>query len=168
MEQLHQIYETLGAHTLPAWEELPDFELYMDQVLSLVGRYLWKLPDSGERPLTASMVNNYVKLKVLPPPVRKRYDRTHVARLLMICILKPVLPISDIQLLLEPLGEEEAVEAFYRRFCALYAQANGELVQAAAQTDAADADLILQAALRSQAQQNAALSLLAAGIEDEP
>ena len=124
MQEFERIYEALGEHTLPRWEELPDFELYMDQVLSLVGRYLRKRPDSEERPLTSSMVNNYVKLKVLPPPVSKRYSRTHIARLLMICTLKSVIPISSIQKLLP---EEEQMEAFYDRFCALYGQTNREL-----------------------------------------
>ena len=81
-------------HTLPAWDELPDFELYMDQVLSLTGRYLEGMPNSEDSKLTASMINNYVKVKIIPAPQGKRYSRRHVAYLLLLCILKPVLPIA--------------------------------------------------------------------------
>ena len=53
----------LGQRRLPAWEELPDLALYMDQVLSLTARYL---PGGEGKALTSAMVNNYVKQKVLP------------------------------------------------------------------------------------------------------
>ena len=57
--------------TLPAWEELPDIELYMDQVVALTNRYLGNV--TKEKQLTASMVNNYVKMTALPEPVKKKY-----------------------------------------------------------------------------------------------
>lgn len=58
--------------TLPRWEELPDIELYMDQVISLVGKYLTPiLPKQEQALLTKSMVNNYVKLELIPAPVKK-------------------------------------------------------------------------------------------------
>ena len=65
------ISEQLQTVRLPRWEELPDLELYMDQVLSLIRKYL--LPYSGfdDNGLTASMVNNYVKAGILPAPVKK-------------------------------------------------------------------------------------------------
>ena len=80
--------EMLAKRTLPRCNELPDLELYMDQVTSLIGRYL-----KDDRELTASMVNNYVKHKAMPAPVRKKYTREHLAYLIVICTLKPVLPI---------------------------------------------------------------------------
>ena len=94
--------ETLAKRTLPRWNELPDLELYMDQVTSLVGRYL-----KDDRELTASMVNNYVKHKAMPAPVRKKYTREHLAYLVVICTLKPVLPISTIrQMMVDELAEQ--------------------------------------------------------------
>ena len=65
---LTEICAMLGEHTLPSWQELPELELYMDQVLSLVERYLRGDPGFDERGLTASMINNYVKQGALPPP----------------------------------------------------------------------------------------------------
>lgn len=102
--------EKLAIHTLPLWEELPVFELYMDQVVILVNKYLAVLDNGEERVLTPSMINNYVKQKTLPPPIKKRYSRVHVAYLIMICILKQSLSISMIQKILpiEELGENIA------------------------------------------------------------
>jgi hypothetical protein len=79
---------------LPQWEELPDIELYMDQVISLIDRYLMPI---GVKPVTAAMINNYVKLKLIPKPVGKRYSRMHVAYIFAIAILKDVFEISQIQ-----------------------------------------------------------------------
>lgn len=84
---------TTSVH-LPQWEELPDIDLYMDQVLSLVDRYLSPI---GVKPVTAAMINNYVKLKLIPKPVGKRYSRMHVAYIFAIAILKDVFEISQIQ-----------------------------------------------------------------------
>ncbi len=82
---------------LPAWEELPDLELYMDQVVALVCRYV-DLHDSAPEPvLTPSSVNNYVRLKVMPAPVRKRYGRLHLAHLVVICCLKRSMSLASIQ-----------------------------------------------------------------------
>lgn len=94
----------LDAHNLPCWEELPVFELYMDQVIVLVNGYLKILEGDDERVLTPSMINNYVKLKTLPAPVKKRYSRVHLAYLIMICVLKQSLSISMIQKIL-PIDE---------------------------------------------------------------
>jgi hypothetical protein len=84
---------TVSVH-LPQWEELPDIDLYMDQVLSLVDRYLSPI---GVKPVTAAMINNYVKLNLIPKPVGKRYSRMHVAYIFAIAILKDVFEIAQIQ-----------------------------------------------------------------------
>lgn len=77
--------------------ELPRIELYLDQVLTLVSEELafMRLPD--EQVVTGSMVNNYVKQKLLPAPARKRYTRVHVATLLFVCALKRVYSIAQLQ-----------------------------------------------------------------------
>jgi hypothetical protein len=87
------IMSTVSVH-LPQWEELPDIDLYMDQVLSLIDRYLSPI---GVKPVTAAMINNYVKLKLIPKPIGKRYSRMHVAYIFAIAVLKDVFEISQIQ-----------------------------------------------------------------------
>lgn len=84
---------------LPKWEELPDIGLYMDQVMLLMDRsFSDKLP-KGE--MTKSMINNYVKAGLLPRPAGKKYDREHLAILLMIYVLKQALNMESIGAMLE-------------------------------------------------------------------
>ncbi len=86
----------ISSFRIPRFRELPEFELYMDQVIALAEKYLGTLSADGKGLLTPSMINNYVKSGVLPPPTNKRYNRTHLAVLIIICITKPVMEISAI------------------------------------------------------------------------
>ena len=104
---------------LPAWEELPKIELYMDQVIGLVTQYVgfFVYDPSEEKLLTPSMVNNYVKMRLLPPPVRKKYGRKHIALLVMICTFKQSLSMAAVEQMLPP-DDEDAIRADYERFIA--------------------------------------------------
>lgn len=83
---------------LPRWSDLPDFDLYMEQVVTIINDNLSFLhPEVKGSILTPAMVNNYVKQRVIPKPYKKRYNRGHLAFLMIIVILKPVLPIGDIR-----------------------------------------------------------------------
>lgn len=89
---------SMASFTLPRYEDLPDIELYRDQVIGYVEQALSPLQIiNGEAWLTPSMVNNYVKAGLVPAPAKKRYGRTHLARLIMICLFKQLLPMSAIQ-----------------------------------------------------------------------
>ena len=103
---------------LPQWDELPDMDLYMDQVVMLLQRYLNFLPEDehGNAAITASIINNYVRLKIMPPPVKKKYTRVHMAYLIMICSMKQSVNIPYIQKML-PLGlPEEEVRRIYEDY----------------------------------------------------
>ena len=80
-------------------EEMPRIELYLDQVLSFVSENLSFMALPGEELITSSMVNNYVKQRVIPAPQRRRYTRRHVASLIFVCTLKRVLSISEVKTL---------------------------------------------------------------------
>ena len=112
----------LAAFRLPEWESLPELELYMDQVVVLMGRYLSFPPqaEGDDKLITASIVNNYVRMKIMPPPNKKRYGRTHIAYLLMICTLKQSLSIAAIQKLLPLELDEDEVRSLYTRFVDIY------------------------------------------------
>ena len=110
----------LGDYRLPAWEEIPDIGLYMEQVVAVLRQYLDYLPPElkEEQFITAATINNYVRTKVMPMPRRKRYYRAHIAYLIMICTLKQGLSLPLIQRLLpNPLPEEE-LRAFYTAYAA--------------------------------------------------
>jgi len=104
--------------SLPTWEELPDFELYMDQVISLLGKYLDFLPvDEKEgTTVTASAINNYVRLRIMPAPVKKRYSRIHLAYLIIICSLKQSVSIGLIQKMIPMELAEEDVRRIYNDY----------------------------------------------------
>lgn len=105
---------------LPVWEEIPNFGLYMEQVVDLLKEYLDYMPPElkDEQIITGAAINNYVRRKFLPSPQKKRYYRVHIAYLIMICTLKQSLNMTMIQRLL-PEGEDEiAVRSAYERFVA--------------------------------------------------
>lgn len=107
---------------LPSWDELPAFELYIDQVVALVGQYLNFLPadEHGNPAITASTVNNYVRLRLMPPPQKKRYGRLHVVYLIMICTLKQSMSMAHMQKLIPAGLPEDAVRALYGRYAATH------------------------------------------------
>lgn len=105
---------------LPRWEDLPDIELYMDQVITLMSKYFGKFSSKDEALLTPSMINNYVKNSIIPAPVKKKYSRTHLFRLIIICVMKQILPINDIGALIETLlktrSEAEVLNLFTEQY----------------------------------------------------
>ena len=127
-QRLTEWLRGLEKFDLPDWDDLPQLDLYMDQVILLLTRYLAPLERGGdEKTITASISNNYVRMKVMPPPVKKRYSRVHLAYLVMICTLKQSLSISCIQRLLPEDRSEERVRALYTDFVRQYRAASGFL-----------------------------------------
>ncbi len=108
----------LDQYRLPQWEEIPDLGLYMEQVIALLKQYLDYLPPElkEEQFITAATINNYVRTKIMPEPVKKRYYRVHIAYLLLICTLKQGLSIALVQKLV-PMGlSEEELRALYSQY----------------------------------------------------
>lgn len=105
---LNSILESLDRieHIKP--EDIPDIELYMDQVTTFIDSRL--RPTSRypkeDKILTKTMINNYAKNDLLPPPVKKKYSREHVLLLIFIYYYKGIMSISDIQTLLHPITEK--------------------------------------------------------------
>ena len=108
----------LAAYRLPEWDAIPDFGLYMEQVVQLLKQYLDYLPPELKQtePITAAAINNYVRTKLLPEPRKKRYYRIHIAYLIMICTLKQSLRLSMLPALLPGDLPEEDVKMAYAAF----------------------------------------------------
>ena len=87
--------ELMNIH-LPRWEEFPAFDLYIDQVIAFICERLAPFIRNDEQFITQSMINNYVKNGVMNPPIKKKYNKTHLAKLVVICICKRMLPLSYI------------------------------------------------------------------------
>lgn len=111
--------EIITKFHMPRWNELPDIELYLDQVVNYLERYLEPYTvDKEDKIITKTMINNYVKQGIMPAPEKKKYNRTHIAYLLVICILKQVYSINDIGKLITLTIEHYELSKAYNRFCA--------------------------------------------------
>lgn len=87
--------------------DIPTIDLYMDQVTTFMDS---KLKNTTRKPdedkiLTKTMINNYAKSDLLPPPVRKKYTKEHLLVLTFIYYFKSVLSIGDIEVVLNPITE---------------------------------------------------------------
>ncbi|MCM1193175.1 MAG: DUF1836 domain-containing protein [Butyrivibrio sp.] len=120
---LNSILASLDRINCIAPEDVPNIELYMDQVTTFMDdklRSTARYPEE-DKILTKTMINNYTKNNLLPPPVKKKYSKEHVLLLIFIYYYKSILSISDIQTLLEPITKrffqsEDAfnLESIYR------------------------------------------------------
>lgn len=101
---------------LPRYSDLPDFGVYSEQLVDIVNKALETVFDNDNK-LTKSMVNNYVKHKIMPSPIKKRYFRNHIVYCIAITILKNVLSIKEIDcgILLEL--KKGSIERSYNYFC---------------------------------------------------
>ncbi len=124
----------LTAFHIPRWQELPEFDLYMDQVIALAEKYLSPLTVDGKELLTPSMINNYVKSGVLPPPKNKKYNRIHLAILMILCITKPVMEIGAISEIVHHGMEADSIENLLDGFAGIF---EAELATAAHEADKA-------------------------------
>ena len=100
----------------PKWEDIPNIDLYLDQVLLYVNQVCAPISPDKEKGLTASMVNNYVKHGYLTKPDKKKYQRKQIARLLAITTLKSVFSIQEIAQTLNTLQTQASSDQLYDAF----------------------------------------------------
>ena len=116
MYDLEELQERLSHQRPVPWEQLPDFALYMDQVLSYMDRQVIRFDEDDG--LTAAMVNNYTKSGLVPRAAGKKYSREHLAYLTAICVLKRVMSTKDMDLVIqEELQGDRSVADGYTAFC---------------------------------------------------
>lgn len=116
---------------IPRWNELPNVDLYLDQVVTFINSSLEAfLPcNSGNEDkkenqiLTKTMINNYVKNHLIDAPVKKKYSKIQCAKIFAICILKQVYSMNEIYNLIDRALKHTDVEHAYNRFCSLFEEA---------------------------------------------
>lgn len=115
---LEHVYGELGRYKPVPWEQIPDLGLYMDQVITFITRAYEPLyGESTKGYLSAPMINNYVKNKLIPRPTGKKYSRLQIAMLFMIVSLKRVCTMEDIREMLRTESDED-IQRLYSLFCA--------------------------------------------------
>ena len=119
MQEQEERIEKVIKHHIPRWNELPEIDLYLDQVVNYLEKYLGILNvNRDEKIITKTMINNYVKLGIMPAPEKKKYNKSHIAYLMVICILKQVYSIGDIGKLISETIKFFELSKAYNRFCA--------------------------------------------------
>lgn len=101
---LQSILESLSRIDYIHEGDIPNIDLYMDQVTTLMETQLSHTKRHGDdKILTKTMINNYAKNNLLPPPIKKKYSKEHVIVLIFIYYFKNILSIKDIETLLQPI-----------------------------------------------------------------
>ena len=103
-ERLQDLFSYLGNLSHVKADEIPDIDLYMDQVTTFMESHLKDMRRHPEdKVLTKTMINNYAKNNLLPPPVKKKYSKDHMLMLVFIYYFKNLLSFSDIEELFRPI-----------------------------------------------------------------
>ncbi len=105
---------------IPRWKELPDVRLYMDQLITYINSALAVFTeDFGAQPITKNMINNYVKAKIVPAPVKKQYDKYSLAMIIVLYILKGNHSTEEIGRLIAAARQlnENSLSRAYDNFC---------------------------------------------------
>ena len=106
-DMLKSIFDTFSGLDYIRPEDIPNIDLYMDQVTTFMEEHLKKTRRYPEdKILTKTMINNYAKNNLLPPPDKKKYSKEHMLLLIFIYYYKNLLSISDIETLLGPVTEK--------------------------------------------------------------
>ena len=122
MEDVEQLLESMRLGNQIALDDIPDIDLYMDQVIQLFDNKL-SSGDPNEKVLTKTMINNYAKSGLLIPIKNKKYSKEHIILLSLIYQLKGNLKINDIKLLLQELNDKILKEGFnLKNFYSYYLQ----------------------------------------------
>lgn len=112
-------------YRLPEWDDIPDFGLYMEQVIRLLKEYLDYMPPElkEEEIITSAAINNYVRKKIMPEPISKKYYRVHIAYLLIICSLKQSLSIATLQTMIPMDLSADELKEIYTSYAIKHRQA---------------------------------------------
>ena len=119
---------SLNEFHIPRWNELPNVALYLDQVVTLINSCLSPILsfniDKKENPiLTKTMINNYVKNNLIEAPDKKKYGKNQLAKLFVICILKQVYSMNDINNLIKIAITSANIQISYNKFCTQFEEA---------------------------------------------
>lgn len=120
-ETLEQLISEIKEINVIEIEKIPNIDLYMDQVTTFMENNLNYFKRSkDDKILTKTMINNYTKAKIFPPPVKKKYTKNHIMLLIIIYHLKSILSINDINRLLKPITDELKVNEYSKTLETIY------------------------------------------------
>lgn len=122
-ERLQELMDFLDSLTRINPSDIPAIDLYMDQVTTFMDTRLSASKRLGEdKILTKTMINNYAKNHLFPPPVKKKYSKNHILMLIFIYYFKNVISFHDIEQLFSPISEQHFAEGSKPELDELYAE----------------------------------------------
>lgn len=114
----NQIINIIKDFKMTKYEDLPSFDLYVDQLIQIVQEELKPFfLLSNSQKLTTSMVNNYVKSNVMDKPIKKKYNKEQLSTLILITSLKSVFSIDEIDQFIKQIINNEDFQNSYNKFC---------------------------------------------------
>ncbi len=122
-EMLLNWVEELEEYHMPSWSELPDIDLYMDQVITYLERQLSISKPNDEKLITPSMINNYVKNEIIPRPIQKKYTREHMAHLISVLNLKNIVSLMEIAKLISHETFDRPIDDLYNKLTTIQDEA---------------------------------------------
>ena len=112
---LNSILESVGRIDYIHPVDIPNIDLYMDQVTTFMEEQLSSTKRyEDDKILTKTMINNYAKNNLLPPPNKKKYSKEHLLVLIFVYYFKNLLSIKDIEILLKPLTYKRMLSSLIR------------------------------------------------------
>ncbi|WP_238903472.1 DUF1836 domain-containing protein [Clostridium sp. YIM B02506] len=127
--ELDNLIDNLYLDEIIELDEIPELDLYMDQVIQLFeNKYNKTLRNEEDKVLTKTMINNYAKDKIFMPIKNKKYSKEHLILISLIYELKGSLSISDIKKVLTPIvstlnnNEEYDIRSLYRDYTEVYGE----------------------------------------------
>lgn len=125
--------DDLNKFSYKDYKDLPDIDLYMDQVVTFLDKQLAIFQTSSlDKQITSSMINNYVKGEVVSAPISKKYNREHLALIQEVCTLKQVLTIAEVKQIIDERYRKEnaAKDEIFDHFKTLVNDKNKEAIDA--------------------------------------
>ena len=167
MKELSVLIERLALEKPAEWENLPDIELYRDQVLNYMKRQHSLQPETAQ--LTGAMINNYIKSGLLPRANGKKYTKDHLVYLTAICSLKQVLSVGETDELLKLQPNLADAKGFYEEYLLRMEESFRETAGRLDENDSNEklAAVALQLAISSYAQKLACEKILDLLKEEE-
>lgn len=105
-DMLGSILESLSNISYVKADDVPNIDLYMDQVTTFMEEHLASTKRyEHDKILTKTMINNYAKNNLIPPPLKKKYSKEHMLIMLFVYYFKNILSIKDIEAVLKPLTD---------------------------------------------------------------
>ncbi|MBT2654868.1 DUF1836 domain-containing protein [Bacillus sp. ISL-18] len=128
MENIKQILDSLSLETNLTLDDIPNIDLYMDQVIQLFeNKFNESKRNQEDKILTKTMINNYAKGKLIFPIQNKKYSKEHLILMSLIYQLKGALSINDIKITLSGMNkkiinDEMDLASFYMSYLDLTGQ----------------------------------------------